>query len=217
MRHRSPFLRVALLLLAAFTFAHGTAAAQSGTDIIQRLETKYDAIDALRAEFSQTMSSAYADGAQTFSGTLTLQGERYYIEAGNQTLVTDGATTWIYNRDERQVLVNDAVEDETSFSINDFFFNFEDRYDVTSATPVQIDGQRHYRLALQPKSADSFFREVTLWVRDADTIITQLEVKDANETTMKFTLENIQLNPQVDASTFQFKAPQGAQVIDLRS
>lgn len=217
MRNRFHPLRAALAVLAVLLFAGQTAAAQSGDDVIRRLKAKYDAVDALRADFSQTMTSAYADGAQTFSGTLTLQGERYRIEAGNQTLVTNGTTTWIYNREQSQVLINDAVEDETTFSINDFFFNYDERYNVANATAVQHDGERHYRLALTPKKGDSFFREVTLWVRDRDTMITKLEVVDANETTMTFTLGDIQLNPRIDRSTFEFKAPQGTQVVDLRS
>lgn len=217
MNRRYHTARPLLLALAVLLLGQSTALAQSSNPVITRLKAKYDEIDALRAGFTQTMSSAYSEGEETFSGTLVLQGDKFRVETGNQTLVTDGAVTWIYNAADNQVLINDATEDETSFSINDFLFNFDDRYEVTEAEPVRIDGQRHYRLHLQPRAAESFFRDVTLWVRDRDTIITQLEVTDMNETKMVFHLSEVELNPRVDRSTFTFKPPQGAEVIDLRS
>ena len=82
---------------------------------------------------------------------------------------------------------------------------------------VIYNGERHYRLTLMPKSADSFFREATLWMRDRDDVITKMAVLDVNETRMIFTLDNIELNPSLDADTFRFTPPDGVEIIDLRS
>lgn len=209
--------RLLALFLVVLFFGQIDVQAQSADQLIQRVQEKYNSIDALRAEFSQTMRSAYSEGEETFSGTLVLQGDKYRVETTNQTLVTNGVVTWIYNASENQVLVNDAVEDETSFSINDFLFNFSDHYTATGTESVTLGGEKHFKINLKPKSPDSFFQDVTVWLRDRDTIITRLEVLDMNETTMLFNLTNIQLNPEVNATTFTFQPPKTAEVIDLRS
>ena len=115
------------------------------------------------------------------------------------------------------MLINDVVEDENSFLPNEFLLHHDERFDVLDVDVVDYNGERHYRLNLKPKSPDSFFREATLWMRDRDDVITKLTVLDVNETRMVFTLDNIELNPSLDADTFSFTPPDGVEIIDLRS
>lgn len=217
MPHRFNVLRTGVLAVIVLLFGHQAAFAQTPDQVIRRVQDKYNGVQALRAEFTQTMSSAYSDEAQSYSGTIYLQGDKYRVEAGRQTFVTDGAVTWIYNADENQVLVNSNVEDETSFSLNDFLFNLQDDYTATEARRVNLAGQQHFMLKLKPRQTDSFFSDVTVWLRDSDTVVTRLEVVDANMTTMTFDLKNVQLNPAINAGTFTFRPPQNAEVVDLRS
>lgn len=185
--------------------------------LVKRLEDRYNTATALRADFTQTMSSAYSDIQESFSGTLVLQGSRYRVETGRQTLVTDGAMTWIYNADENQVLVNrneDGVED---FSVDKLFSDYSERFIVRSIEAENLGGRAHHVLQLEPRDPDSFFENVTVWMRADDAVISRIRVVDQNETTMLFDLTNVDFEPTVDESTFTFTPPAGAEVIDLRS
>lgn len=207
-----------LALLALFVlFAGQPAAAQDAQALFARLKAKYDAIDAVRARFTQTMTSAYTDDAVTTTGTLVLRGAQYRVETGGQTLVNNGKVTWVYLPAEKQVLINDYDEEEALFSINDFFFNYAKHFTVSRADAVQFDRQKHYVLKLQPKNKNGFFREATLWMRDRDNVVTQLKIVDVNDTTMLYKLQNIELNPKLDNAVFSFTPPKGTEVIDLRS
>ena len=125
--------------------------------------------------------------------------------------------TWIYDEAKNQLLINDYVEDEESFSLNDFFFKSNEDYAVTRAEQVELDGEAHHVLHLEPKRGDAFFTAVTIWMREADGLATRLEVEDVNGTRMTFGLDNIELNPPVEDALFTFTPPEGAEVIDLRS
>ncbi len=154
---------------------------------------------------------------ESFTGRLILQGEKYRVETGTEVLVVNGQETYVYRPNEKQVLISDVVEDDASFSPSSFLLNYDQRFDVRDVAVVTYNGAKHYRLNLEPKSPDSFFREATIWMRDRDDIITKLMVLDVNETRMVFTLDNIELNPVLDADTFLFTLPEGVEVIDLRS
>lgn len=211
-------LFAALVLTAGHPAAHAqTADAQQADAVFDRLLAKYNAIDALRAEFTQTMSSSYMDQEESFTGLLILQGEKFRIETATEVLVVNGQETYVYRPNEQQVLISDVVEDEASFLPTDFLLHHDERFDVLDVDVVTYNGERHYRLNLKPKSADSFFRQATLWMRDRDDIITKMTVLDVNETRMVFTLDNIELNPSLDADTFNFTPPDGVEIIDLRS
>ena len=207
---RSVFRLFSAAALAIVLFA-GHVQAQAGSDILDRLRDRYETTDALRARFTQTIGDAQMEG------TIALRGDAYRIDTGDQVLVTDGTTAWVYSKPDRQVLVNDAVVDETAFSPADFFTNYPDRFDVAVAGAETLGGVRHDRLTLTPKTQDAFLREVTLFVRSADALPTRVVIVDGNGTRVAFDLQNVEINPRLGADTFRFVPPTGTDVVDLRS
>jgi outer membrane lipoprotein carrier protein len=163
------------------------------------------------------MTADYFDEAERTSGTLVMQGKRYRVETSAQTLVTDGVMTWIYNIAENQVLLNDYVEDETTFSINNFFHHFDELYEVAGVQRAAIGREENVIMKMTARSSDSFFREVTVHMRDRDDMIVRLEVLDANETSLSFDLVDIVLNEPVDSASFRFEPSTDMDVVDLRS
>lgn len=211
-------LLFAALALAAGSLVFGSSAhAQDADEIFERLKEKYRSIESLRAEFSQTMTSSFTDDEATSTGLLIASGEQYRVEMEEQTLVTDGDVTWVYMPSQKQVLINDYSADEQTFSVNEFLFNYDEKFDLSNVETSTLNGERHYILALEPKSKDAFFTEATLSMRARDNVITRLRVVDVNGTTMVFDLTNIQLNPALEADVFSFIPPKGTEVIDLRS
>ena len=188
----------------------GQGYAQSSDDVIERLRTRYDAMQAMRATFSQTTSSTFLDNVEHFEGDILIQGDQYRIEMSNQTIVTNTIVSWIFNRSENQVLINDYEPDENTFSLTTFLDEFDSAYDVVSyERKDKLDV-----LALRPQDPLSMFRDVTLWA-DGD-IVVRLDVVDMNDVKMKFELSDIQFNPELSDQTFIFSIPNGVEVIDLR-
>ncbi|MCZ6705983.1 MAG: outer-membrane lipoprotein carrier protein LolA [Bacteroidetes bacterium] len=188
----------------------GQGNAQSSDDVIERLRTRYDAVQAMRATFSQTTSSTFLDNVEHFEGDILIQGDQYRIEMSNQTIVTNTIVSWVFNRSENQVLINDYELDENTFSLTTFLDEFDSAYDVVSyERKDKLDV-----LALRPQDPLSMFRDVTLWA-DGD-IVVRLDVVDMNDVKMKFELSDIQFNPELSDQTFIFSIPNGVEVIDLR-
>lgn len=217
MKTKTLFTRYLLALIVVLLVGPLAAHAQDAKQILERLEAKYQATDALRADFKQTTTSPFSDQASTFRGTLLLQGDRYRVETDRQTLVTNGTTTWIYTPAERQVIVSKNVKNETAFVPSEFFYDYRDRFTVRSSRVVEQDGSTYHVLRMRPKKEHSFYRSITLWVRDRDALITRLEVVDANDTQMVFDLRDVEFVPSLSVDAFTFSPPQSAEVIDLRS
>ena len=192
-------------------------AAQSEDELISRIRTRYDQVELMRASFTQRITSPFGDILPENRGTLVLEGDRYRVETEVQTFVTNGETTWIYDAAERQVLINDFVDDETTFSISKFLNDFHAEYEVMATSLVHAEGTRHHRLRLKSLVNEAFFKEVTLWMRDNDDVITRLKVLDVNDAVLEFYLDDIEINPQLDSDPFTFTPPSDAEIIDLRS
>ncbi len=205
------------LALSALVFAPALpASAQTGDQLLGRLRDRYTRIGTMRAEFTQTMDNPYG-GRQTTTGTLLSQGQSYRVEAGTQLFVTDGRTTWLHDRRRNQVVVNRYVVNQTAFSPTSFFSTYAQRYRVTRVVPAGSGAARTYTLTLVPRSRTESFDQITVVMRDRDTSVSRIDMRDANGATIRYDLRNVQVNPRVPAGSFTFSAPRGAEVVDLRT
>lgn len=183
---------------------------QNADDLLSRLRTRYDAMESMRASFSQATSSTYLDETERFYGEIQLRGDSYRIEMASQTIVTNAVLSWIYNRSENQVLINDYELDETTFSLSTFLSEFDSAYEVESFS----ESEGLHSVALVPVDPFSSFRRVTLWARGD--VVEKLLVLDMNDVEMLFELTDIEFNPEFPEETFLFSIPDGVEVIDLR-
>lgn len=214
--HYTPFISCFLMLIVLFSgqqFAH----AQTAEELVARLRARYDSVELLKADFTQRTTSPFGEELPLNSGTLILEGNNYRVETDAQTFVTNGATTWVYDSFQNQVIINDFVEDEATFVISDFLTSFHEEYQITESSTSYLNGIKHYILRLSTLTPSSFFKEVTLQVRDSDDVITEMNVLDVNDARLQFNLEDVELNPEIDGDPFDFEPPTGADVIDLRS
>jgi len=206
-----------MLAMSSATSGMAQDTSPEAQTLAQRLANKYDSIEAMKAHFVQVARSSFLDEDERFSGDLTFSQDKYRVETGGQTIVTDGETTWIHNRGENQVLVNDYVDDEGSFSLTTFLRQFDREYDVASDGHESLLGTLHDKLYLRPLDDFSSFQSVRLWIRRSDLIVTHLVVVDLNDVTMTFDLSSIQVNPVLDPHVFEFDIPDSVEVIDLRN
>lgn len=206
-----PYLRKLVCATAiGLLMGIGQVFAQSADDVIDRLRSKYDAMVAMRATFSQTTSSTFLDDVEHFGGDILIQGDQYRIEMINQTIVTNTVLSWVFNKSDNQVLINDYELDENTFSLATFLNEFDSAYDVES---YKQNGRLDV-LTLVPQDPLSLFRTVKLWA-DGNVVV-RLEVVDMNDVEMNFELSNIQFNPELSDQTFIFSIPTGVEIIDLR-
>jgi outer membrane lipoprotein carrier protein len=212
---RSALLTV--LLLAILVPSAGWAQTADSTSLLPAIQQRYEQLDGLRATFTQEIRSDFASGSTRMQGTLLLKQEKYRVETDEQTLVTDGTTTWIYTPADQQVIINHADQDASTLSPETFFTDYADHYRVVRTEEVWQNGVRHRKLRLTPTSSQTLFREVTLWVRPNDPIVTRLRVTDRDGSEITISLEDIDLNPGLRASDFTFTPPEYADVVDLRS
>lgn len=207
--------RIIVVLLMS-TLQIGVVQAQDQATITQKLSERYSALTAMKADFVQVATSDFLDAPERFSGSLTFAGMGYRVETGSQSIVTDGTTMWIYNRSQNQVIINDFIEDEYSFSLTTFLRQLDEDFTVTSAGEENRSGQVHDMLDLEPNDDFASFRNVRLGVRRSDGLVTWLKVIDLNDVEMVFDLSNIRIDPPIPDNLFLFEPPSGVEVVDLR-
>jgi chaperone LolA len=203
--------RRTIALAALCVLTGGQSWAQGSDAVAQRLRERYRAVRSFQADFSQTL------GRQTLRGQVIVSGEAFRIEMPAQTLVSDGRTLWSYSRDDNQVVVQDYRPEDMGFSVGQLLTDWTRQFRVTGSSRATVGGVQHDVLALVPREAGSSVRDATLYVRSSDAVPSRVRVHDVNGQTLAFDLRNVRLNGRLSSGTFRFRAPAGAEIVDLRS
>jgi outer membrane lipoprotein carrier protein len=193
------------------------AEARPGTDLLRTVQSTYNALESLRATFTQTVVSPFADDSTQIRGILLLQGNQYRVETPRETFVTDGTTTWVYTPADSQVVVNRAAQDPAAVSPQTLLMDYTDRYAVERSRTASYKGTSHRVLHLAPTADAARFESLRLWIRPTDALVTRLRVVDASGAVIRITFRDLVRNPAVQASDFTFDPPPGVEVVDLRS
>lgn len=210
---RSILLFVVTLLVVGAPAAH--AQAEADADWLTRVQDRYDTLDGLRAEYEQTVTSPLDDGTTERTGMLYATPEAFRVEGDGQTIVSNPTTTYVYNRMRGQVIVSDAEANDGDWARpTTLFAQFSDAFTLESSESVS-DGTR--RLTLQATDDQADYETLVLWVRERDTVITQLELTDFSGTHIRVRLNEIALNPDFADDLFTFEPPAEAEVVDLRN
>ncbi len=132
-----------------------------------------------------------------------------YVKPYEQLLQADGVDLYIYDKDLNQVTVRklgDALGNTPAailFGSNDLDKNFE-----LKDTGVR-DGVSW--LEASPKSRDTTFEKISIGFRNGE--LAAMELHDALGQVTMLEFSDVQRNPKVDASTFVFTPPKGADVL----
>ncbi len=194
-----------------------TIFAQSGKELVERLKNKYAGINDAVIKFEQTVKYGVSKFEQSFSGTLYFKKKnKYRIETEQQTVVTDGVTSWLYSKVNKQVIIDNFKEDKSSISPDKFLLSISDEYVPIILKVEQDNNRKVYVLKLTPKSEDTAIESAKIWVSDNDLQIIKVEITDVNGTVTTYSVRSVKVNSGVDDSVFKFSIPSNVRVVDLR-
>jgi outer membrane lipoprotein carrier protein len=132
-----------------------------------------------------------------------------YNKPYEQLLVADGEKLSIYDKDLNQVTVRklgDALGNTPAailFGSSDLDQSFDLKDAGTRNGIAWLDAT--------PKSKDTQFEKISIGFRNGE--LAAMELRDALGQTTMLEFSNVERNPKVDASTFAFTPPKGADVL----
>lgn len=211
-----PMNRPVLLLLLLAVLGSAPASAQSDALSLADVQSAYDNLNALRASFTQLLSSNFAEDTTRIDGTVLLSGNRYRVNTPGQTVITNGDITWIYTPADSQVVINDADTTTAAVTPETFLRASDERYRITGSATTARDDTPHAKLEVEATDSSARFKRATLWVRRSDRIVTRMRATDRNGSTLDLRLRDLEVNPPLGPSPFRFEPPDGVDVIDLR-
>jgi outer membrane lipoprotein carrier protein len=215
---RKSFRAAALLSIAMFA---APLAAQSADSTLDRAVAAYATVRTARISFTQTIDNSLTGTKVTTDGELQQRRPSLFAvkfaEPSGDRIVSDGKWVWVYlpSTNPGQVIRAKLGAD---VGAPDFAAQFLEAprksYTVSGGSAASIDGSATHSVMLAPKSTESPFSKVTLWVNDGDALLRRVETVDQSGVTRLITVTKFAKNSAVDANAFVFKVPTGVKVFD---
>jgi chaperone LolA len=193
------------------------AAEISSQEIIQKVEQKLNEQKTVKAHFEETYLWKLTGEKQSITGEFVLKGEnRFRITTEDQVIVSDGETLWTYNKPTRRVLIDKLEKADNDWLPQKLFMKAQKEYRHRMAGEEAVQGQNCYLVEFSAEKEDMYITKMKVWVGKESWIPVKIEQTDISKNRTVYLLSEIQTGEPIEDSIFQFRAPESAEVIDLR-
>lgn len=187
--------------------------------VIEGIQNKYEQINNFQAQFTQESE------VKALNKTQLAEGEVWFKKPGKMRwnystpnkdqIVSDGKTLWFYDEEEAQVIetpITQVSETQSTTTLLSGLGNIKQLFDASFADTENVSPNGSYLVDLVPKG-DEEYNKVTISVGKKDMMVNKIYLYDpfGNLTTVK--LADIKTNGGVSDSLFDFKVPDGAEVV----
>ena len=207
MRTTAKFLASLLVTIASLWWLPASA------DSLDDLRAFASKTKTAKGSFTQRVTSRTRTTSQATSGDFVFaRPGRFrwaYTRPYEQLLVADGEKLSIYDKDLNQVTVR-KLGDALGSTPAAILFGSSDLDQSFSLKDAGVrDGVSW--LEATPKTRDTAFEKVSIGFRNGE--LAAMELRDALGQVTMLDFANVERNPKVDASTFAFTPPKGADVL----
>ncbi len=204
---------IVIFLILAILLPNQAFSQKSKEEIHRDLLKKYDKLSSIELNFAMK-------GNSDFQGTVKAKkGNKYFLRMPIMTVICNGKQVWNYNEKDKKVIVSTFDKNAVgSFSIDKFFFSFLNDFTPDKLVREQTSGKTSiYVISFLPKdkSKTNQLRSFKVWLSKNQNDITTIEF-DNNGNVQRFDVSRIKVNAKFNDKIFDFVAPKGVEVIDLK-
>ena len=210
------------LALALVTAGPAQAQGKDAEAIVGRSSRIYRSLSSLTADFVQVIDNPMIDSAES-RGTLVQAGpaklSMRFTDPPGEAVVIDGEHVWVYTPSTvpDQVLRLKVPSGGPVYGYNLLAWFLDkpaERYVAKYLREDKVGSRTVDVLELTPAVPDLPFERAVIWLDRQDGLPRRLEITEKSGALRTLALSNLRLNRRVPDSTFEFKVPPGARVVD---
>jgi outer membrane lipoprotein-sorting protein len=195
--------------------AGGQVVEKTVSPLLSSLCAKYGPESTIRTEFDLSIFWKVREKTEHKSGILYLApGDRFRLELGKNTWVSDGRSYWQYSAATSQVLIKQLLDIDISAHPSQIMSTYFNKYSYTMLE--NQDGQAVFSWQAQQADADSDNKSVTLWVDVKKLTLKKLLVVDKSGNESTYIFKKTAAGAEIPDAAFKFQIPDGVSVLDTR-
>ncbi|MDH5367514.1 MAG: outer membrane lipoprotein carrier protein LolA [Cyclobacteriaceae bacterium] len=216
MKKNTYLLLILLLGVQMISFAQYDAKAK---EILDAMSNKYKNISAYKAKFSTSLVNREDGVNETFSGEITIKGDKYILDTEDQTVINNGTTVWTYLPDVNEVNIDVYDPDEDEITPSNIFDEYKKGYKYIWLETTTQDGVTCDVLDLVPNDTkNNQFFKIKMVIASRDKTLKKWTMFEKSGNQHIYTISDFKGNISVSDAAFKFDASKypNVEVVDLR-
>ncbi len=206
-----------LLIIAAlivFTISGFAQNDKKATAILDDVSAKTKLYKTIKIEFTYAMDNAKEKIHDKFKGTLLSKGDKYKLTAAGQDVISDGKTMWTYLKDANEVQINNAGEDDDSFTPTKLLSGYGKDY---KSKFIEEKGNLQI-IELYPLKKGKTFTKVQLSIDKSKKQISKFIIYDRSGSTFSYIVDKFVADQPIADNVFSFNKAEhpGVEINDMR-
>ncbi len=188
--------------------------------VVDKIQSKYEQIKDFHADFTQEATVKALNKVQKSDGEVWFKKPGMmrwnYYDPYKDEIVSDGRTLWYYDEEEKQVIESplyQVSQTGTTTTLLSGLAKINELFKASFSDSREFESNGNYLIDLSPKEDGEDFNKVTVSVDKNTMIVNTMYLYDPYGNLTKVTLNNIEVDKGVSDSLFDFKAPDGVEVI----
>jgi outer membrane lipoprotein-sorting protein len=183
------------------------------TDLVEKVQQRYDQTQSLKAHFSQETRSQAARLGTSARGTLYLRRPKAmrwnYVEPRQWFLVIDDKT--YHYSPEANTVYEQTIALPEVFNLFSGLERVKETFNI-ARLPDSPGPPTRQMLELLPRDPEFPVARVILWIEPHSHLVVRVKTEDPLGNINEITLSRIELDSVLDPSLFQLKIPEGAKL-----
>lgn len=186
-----------LIAITAGCFAQNDTKA---TTILNEVSAKTKAYKTVTIEFTYSMENKKENIHDKFTGTLRSKGDKYRLSVARQEVICDGKTVWTFLKDANEVQINNAGNDDDSFTPTKLLSNYSKEY---KSKFIEEKGNTQV-IELYPLAKGKSFTKVRLSIDKTKKQIQQFVIHDKGGSVFTYLVNKFITDQPINDKEFSF-------------
>ena len=203
-----------IAVLVVFTISGFAQNDKKATAILDEVSAKTKLYKTIKIDFTYAMDNAKEKIHDKFKGTLISKGDKYKLTAAGQDVISDGKTMWTYLKDANEVQINNAAEDDDSFTPTKLLSGYGKDY---KSKFIEEKGNNQV-IELYPLKKGKTFTKVQLSIDKSKKQISKFVIYDRNGSTFSYIVDKFVSDQPITDNVFTFNKAEhpGVEINDMR-
>lgn len=206
---------ISLMLITSQLNAQTDAKAQ---EILKGVSAKYKSYKTLSASFKLSILDQKTKKVSAQNGSITLRGAQFNLVMNDQTVMSDGKTTWTYLKESNEIQISDNKPVGDGISPTTIFTMYEKGYKSKFLADKTLNKKAVQLIELIPEDTKKSFIKIQLTVDKAGKYISEAKIFDKSGAIYTYSIAKFTPNAAVTEDLFSYNKAKfpGVEIIDLR-
>jgi outer membrane lipoprotein carrier protein len=205
-----------ICMVMLFTFTVVAQNDPQAKKVLDKMSAEYKQIPAYSATFTQTLENKTENISDSFTGEISVMGDKFKADVAGQLIINNSTTVWTYLKEVNEVTINTYDPEAGEMNPSKIYDAYKSGYKY-----LYMAGEgtaKYHVIDLVPTNKDENFYKIRLKINKQSNLLNSWSVFDRAGNIFNYAVTDFKVQNKLTAADFNFDTAQdpNVEVLDFR-